>query len=127
MLTGRDAMPAAKMILMFTRKKGLTMEQFIDYYEKKHAPLILSISSRCSAYKRNYVRDSFLKEHAAGGSSAPEPDVITEIHFDTQADFDAFFGACNKVLDKIANDEANFVDRTTIRGYVVTEESSTLR
>ena len=118
--------PVAKMIVMFKRKAGLTMEQFIDYYETRHVPLILSISSRCSAYKRNYVRDAFLKAHAEGAATNPDPDVVTEIHFRTQADFDSFLADCNKQNDVIVRDEQNFVDRSTIRGYVVSETSSGL-
>jgi uncharacterized protein (TIGR02118 family) len=117
---------APKMVLMFKRKSGLTMEQFIEYYETKHAPFILSISSRCSVYRRNYVQNSFLAAHAEGASNTADPDVITELHFRSQADFDAFFAACNEKIDAIARDEQNFVDRTTIRGYLVSETDSRL-
>jgi EthD domain len=37
-----------------TRKPGLSPQEFADYYERNHVPLVLSKAAMPPVYKRNY-------------------------------------------------------------------------
>ena len=76
-----------KVIAMLARKPGLSETDFVDYYENRHAPLILSIAPQIRDYRRNYLR----REGAilATGARPPDFDVVTELWFDDQEAFDA--------------------------------------
>jgi hypothetical protein len=44
-----------KVFGFLTKRKGMQMQDFIDYYENKHVPLIRSLASTPSLYKRRYI------------------------------------------------------------------------
>ena len=39
-----------------SKREGMTNEEFVDYYENHHVPLILSLTAPPPVYKRHYVR-----------------------------------------------------------------------
>jgi len=45
-----------KQICLLTRRPGMSMEEFIDYYENKHAPLLASMMPQARRYVRRYVQ-----------------------------------------------------------------------
>ena len=45
-----------KVIAMLARKPGLSEQEFVGYYENRHAPLILSIAPQIRDYRRNYLQ-----------------------------------------------------------------------
>jgi hypothetical protein len=47
-----------KLIALIKAKPGLSREQFIDYYESNHAPLVRRLLPMIGAYRRNYVTDT---------------------------------------------------------------------
>jgi uncharacterized protein (TIGR02118 family) len=113
--------PAVKIMAMLKRKAGLSMEEFIDYYENHHVPLIRRIVPYMQDYRRNYVR---------GGSSGrpkdgtgPDCDVITEAWFASREDFAKFKaeGLNAESREAITQDELKFLDRDFIRLFVVDE------
>ena len=59
-----------KVIAMLARKPGLSETEFVDYYENRHAPLILSIAPQIRDYRRNYLR----REGAILATGARPPD-----------------------------------------------------
>lgn len=67
-----------------TRKPGLSLQEFADYYERNHVPLVLSKAAMPVVYKRNYIqrRDPFNLEGDDIGF-----DCMTELVF---ADRDGF-------------------------------------
>jgi hypothetical protein len=117
-----------KLIITVRKKAGLTVDEFSNYYKTRHLPFLgmtLPHTDRGPKLMRlNIVKrdDPFLKvvgdERA---DSNPPFDCITEIGFesreDAQAAMQTFFDP--KYLDKVKQDERNFVDLQSIRYYVV--------
>jgi EthD domain len=73
-----------KVFAFLTRRNGLDTEAFIDHYENKHVPLVLSLAPAPLLYKRNYVvrGDELNRE-----DDTIDFDVVTELVF---ADRDAY-------------------------------------
>jgi uncharacterized protein (TIGR02118 family) len=102
------------------KRDGISMDEFIDYYENNHIPLILSLALTPLVYKRRYVADA--SKLTEGGASV-DFDVMTELGF---PDREAFLAWMGKLFgpdagDQVAADEARFLDRSRTRAYVVDE------
>jgi hypothetical protein len=125
-----DLEPAAcgtKVIILMKRRNGLTHDQFRAYYETTHAPLAIDLIGKFfSDYRRNYVSScdphTFSREddEASGASGY---DVITEIWFRDRATLEAMYLhlAQPDVLARLAADEEEFMDRASLRSFVVDE------
>jgi hypothetical protein len=117
-----------KMIVLFRRKQELTAEQFRDHYEKRHAPLAMKLFPYLKGYRRNYIRHDLKHQRAAGEiTNAPlDFDAITEITFDTSADYERM--VCDMadaaIRDQVVEDEKRFLDRTATVVFLVDEEIS---
>ena len=73
-----------KVLGFLTKREGIEMQAFIDYYENKHVPLICSLAPTPIVYKRRYlVRGEELTKE--GG--AVDFDVMTELEFTDWAAF----------------------------------------
>jgi hypothetical protein len=73
-----------KILAFLTKTEGMRMQDFIDYYENKHVPLICSLAPTPIVYKRRYlVRGEELTKR--GG--AADFDVMTELGFPDRAAF----------------------------------------
>ena len=98
-----------KLIALISAKPDISREDFIEYYESCHAPLIKKLLPMISEYRRNFVR-----REGAGSIGAPAPglDVVTELCFEDQAALDAFWSRVQEpeVLAQIFADEANFLN-----------------
>lgn len=107
-----------KCIGLAKRKAGLSREQFIEYYETRHAPLIRRVSPELRGYQRNYI----------DAESAPgyplDFDAVIELWFDDRASFDVFVARCAE--PEIAEDANNFFDMSAMRVFIVEERSDTL-
>ena len=101
------------------RKPGLTPQEFADYYERNHVPLVLSKAFMPMVYKRNYIQrgDDFNIEGDEIGF-----DCMTELVFTDRDNLTAWMSSLGG--DEIALDEANFIDRAATRSYVVDERTS---
>jgi uncharacterized protein (TIGR02118 family) len=113
-----------KTIAFLKRKAGLSPEEFMHYYESRHAPLILAIAPQVCDYRRNFLR-------AEGAITPPGAaplgyDVVTELWYPDQAAFEAAMSAFTDPVNarRIAADEENVFDRTATRFYVVDERRS---
>lgn len=115
---------AVKIIALLKRKPGLTMDAFIEYYENKHAPLVLKIAPFITDYRRNYARGGSALGSLDGAAS--DCDVITEAWFATREDFEKFNTEALKPENReaIIRDELNFIDRDSMRLFVVEERES---
>ena len=113
-----------KTIALLRKKAGLTREQFIRYYETRHAPLILSIAPQVCDYRRNFL----VEEGAivAPGAAPRDYDVITELWYPDAAAFAAAMAAFTDPVNaaRIAADEENVFDRSATRFYTVEERAS---
>ncbi|NCN83850.1 MAG: EthD domain-containing protein [Sphingomonadales bacterium] len=98
-----------KHFFLISKKPELSAEQFRAYYEANHVPLIKRLLPMFAHYQRHYIDRSESRIDAK--QTDPDFDVITEIHFADQADYDAFLKTASDqdVLAQIRADEANFL------------------
>jgi len=110
-----------KLIALLKKKAGMSREDFIAYYEMRHAPLALQITAMGHDYRRNYTRTARVEGKEV--STAPEYDVITEVWFQDQKAYEQF-SASMQVRDiraQIVTDEEQFLDRSASRIFIVDE------
>ena len=73
-----------KVFAYLTKREDITAEEFRDYYEKHHVPLVLSFAPTPKVYKRNYlVRGD---EHNLEDPSI-DFDCVTELAWDDREGF----------------------------------------
>jgi uncharacterized protein (TIGR02118 family) len=115
-----------KNIALLKRRADLSWQDFVDYYETRHAPLMLGLLPGVIEYRRNYVEagDMFI----GSGAEAPDFDVVTELVFADQESAEAALAvaAAPGAAERIAADEANFLDRAKTRMFVVHTRGSDL-
>lgn len=102
-----------KVVMLFKRKPGITLEQFREHYEKTHAPLAAQLLPYFKSYTRNFVRhDMSYKSSTLGGEV--NFDVVTELTFESKEDYDLMTKALTDpaVHDQIVKDEEQFMDRS---------------
>jgi uncharacterized protein (TIGR02118 family) len=116
---------SVKVIAMLKRKPGLTDDEFVEYYETRHVPLILSIAPQIRDYRRNYLRGE--GAILADGARQPDFDVVTELWFKDKSAFDTAMSAFTVPANaaRIARDEENVFDRSRTMFFVVTERGGT--
>jgi hypothetical protein len=108
-----------KLLGYLTKRDGMSTADFIDHYENRHVPLILSLATEPLVYKRHYlVRDTATN---AGGGAAIDFDVVTELGF---ADRDAYTAWLQALTEgdsgaRVAADEERFLDRSRTRSCAV--------
>jgi len=100
------------------RRNDMTVEDFVDYYERHHVPLITSLGPTPIVYERHYVG----RGDAANVDEATiDFDMVTEIAFTDRAEFESWSEAVGTgdAGERVAADEARFRDRSGTRAYVV--------
>ncbi len=115
-----------KVIVMIKRKQGLSMEEFIHYYENHHAPLGLSKVPNLKRYVRHFLRP-FGNAIYAADVETPY-DVLTEIWFDDEADFQRGMDYLSdpETAAIIGADEDRLFERASIRFMLVESHESDL-
>jgi uncharacterized protein (TIGR02118 family) len=117
-------LPMFKMIALVSKKPGLSRDEFIDYYETKHVPLVRKLFPKIQEYRRNFLDlDGAI---ITTGTSAPDFDVVTEFWFADRAAYEetlATYGD-SSLGEAIRQDEENFLDRSKMRFIVVDEYGS---
>lgn len=119
-----------RLVALLSRKPGTTPEEFRDYYETRHVPLIEEINPYMAGYTRDYViPGTSVKGNLADGPNdwAPDYDVVTLVLFKDQADFDKARAEFAKPENssRIAVDEEKFLDRSTKRIFMTTPHGVT--
>ena len=71
-----------KVFGFLTKREGMQMQDFIDYYENKHVPLICSLAPTPSLYKRRYIMRG---EELTQEGGAVDFDVMAELGFPDRA------------------------------------------
>lgn len=76
-----------KQVCLLTRKPGMSMEEFIDYYENRHAPLLASMMPQARRYVRRFVQP----EGGMAFGDLPEVpfDCLMELWWDSREEFEA--------------------------------------
>ncbi len=115
-----------KILLFMKRRPDLTVEQFREYYETRHAPLAERYSRGVSRYLRRYIDP---QPHPETGEFPDAPDVITELWFEDEAIYRATLNYITTSLmpDDIVADERNLFDRASFRIATVVECESGVR
>jgi uncharacterized protein (TIGR02118 family) len=113
-------------MVLIKRKPGMSMEDFIAYYEHRHAPLGLSKVPNLKRYVRHFLRPFGNDTYATAGDSTY--DVVTELGFDDEADFRQAMAylADPDTAAIIQADEAHLFDRASIRFMVVESHETPL-
>ncbi|NWK97466.1 hypothetical protein DM806_17695 [Sphingobium lactosutens] len=107
-------------LILIPRKKGLTQQQFVDYYEDVHVPLVQKLMPPLVFYRRNYLQTPY--SYTLTQNDPPLGfDVITEIRFEDRSSADQWFAKwmSEPVRERIIPDEMNHVDRDNIRVFEV--------
>lgn len=119
-------MAGVKRILFISRKDGMSPDEFKEYYESKHIPLVESLvpMNLVTSYTRNFV--DVPKTYPR--DTKVDFDVITEMSWASEEDYKAYIKVMfsKEVMEKLNVDEAKFQAPGSIRTFVVTEQKSKL-
>jgi len=115
-----------KAMVLLKRKPGMSMQDFIDHYETRHAPLGVKYQTRMKRYIRHFLHPA--PYPLDGVKLEPEYDVLTELWFDDRRSYDegmALMTAeeANRVLSE---DEQRFLDLSKSRLAFIEEHESRL-
>lgn len=115
-----------KVVALLKRRADQTREQFIDYYETRHAPLILKLTPGIVGYRRNFA--DFEGAYVFPDAAPFDFDVVTELWYADRAAYDHAMAvtAQPEIWAQIEADEMNFLDRGKTRLFVVEERISDL-
>ena len=110
-----------KFVVMLKKRQDLSFEAFRDHYERIHAPLALGMMPRVRRYARKYVQAEPGRRPA---QINPDVDVITEVWFDSRADYEATMAELKGSPDlaRLAADEPNLFDTSRTCYFTVLEE-----
>jgi hypothetical protein len=103
-----------------SKNDDMTTEKFIDYYENHHVPMILSLADPPTVYTRHYLKRNDVLNV---GDASIDFDVMTEQAFTDRAAFQAWIAAvaAGGAGERVAADEARFLDRSRTRVCVVND------
>jgi hypothetical protein len=113
-----------KILSYLVKRDGMAIEEFIDYYEHHHVPLILSLAPPPEVYKRHYLQRG---DTLSIGEAGIDFDVVTEQGFADWAAFESWIDAvtAGDAGERVAADEARFLDRSRTRSCVVSDYVTT--
>src|ERR1700746_3138353 len=114
----------------------MAAEEFVDYYENHHVPLILSLAPPPVVYKRHYLQRG---DAINIGEARIDFDVVTEQVFADRAAFRSWIDAVTPgdagegrapapgaaAAERLAPDEGRFLDRSRTRSCVVSDYVTT--
>ena len=113
-------------VTLLKRKPGMSREDFIKYYETRHAVLAVRVVPGLVSYHRMYLDP----EKMAFGmpESSPGFDVITTLVFASAKAYRQAFNALSdpEIAQQIAADEEHLFDRACIRAWIVDQRHSEL-
>lgn len=113
-----------KILAFLSKRADLSPEQFVDYYENAHIPFMLGLAPGPCLYKRRYLTRGAEME---SGNGSVDFDVVTEVGFPDRAAFLAWQAEVFKPgnAERVADDEARFLDRARSRSYGIVDERIT--
>ncbi|WP_157685591.1 EthD domain-containing protein [Paenibacillus donghaensis] len=114
-----------KIIALVKRKSGMSLQEFIDYYESTHAKLGEKYYSTCAErYARRYLHLMAPVTEPQSGGAESEFDVVTELWFTDRQIFEKVMAEHPEALVEIAEDEENFQERSKTQMFTVEEHDS---
>jgi len=118
--------PQVKIVTLLKRKAGMSREDFVRYYESRHAVLAAEVVPGLMDYRRMYIDPG----RPAFGMPADSLgfDVITTLVFADAAAYENAFQTLARpdIAQRIAEDEEHLFDRACIKAYIVDEYISEL-
>ena len=118
-----------KVVTSMKKRAGLSREDFMDYYANRHIPFLQTIVKGPAplAYRRNFVRygdplmDIIGHGRAVRAEADGEFDVLTEGVYRNREEAMASMGQLfvPGVLEKLLQDEQNFLQIDKVKVYVV--------
>lgn len=116
-----------KLITLLKRKPGMTLEEFIEYYEGNHRLIGEKyLRGHASHYVRRYLHPT--PDPASGELREADYDVLMEIWFPDQTAFEAAMVAVTQpeAAREIAEDEARLFDPAKRSTFTVEEFESAM-
>jgi hypothetical protein len=97
-----------KVLAFLTKREGMELQAFIDYYENKHIPLICSLAPAPLVYKRRYL---VWGEELTKGGGKVDFDAVTEQGFFDRPAFLAWMAQLSGpgIGEQVPTDEAKFL------------------
>lgn len=118
---------SVRALIFVQRRPDLTAEQFQSHYEKKHLPLLRSITGAdfCVFHRRSYLGNAFLRPTTGGDMY----DAVAELEWRDEAHMKRFVGLTqsHKAASALRADEAEFVAEDTMKIVFVRERQVTER
>jgi EthD domain len=116
-----------KAVVLLKRRPGMSLEDFIAYYESNHRKLGEKWVPTQTRYVRRYLRPVG-KNPVTGEVPTTDYDVLTEMWFETKEAFEAAIAALGDptASAEIAADEDKLFDRSKICLCTVEEHESVL-
>jgi hypothetical protein len=113
-----------KILSYLVKRDGMATGEFVDYYENHHVPLILSLAPPPVVYKRHYLQRG---DAVNIGEAGIDFDVVTEQVFADRSAFQSWIDAvtAGDAGERVAADEARFLDRSRTRSCVVSDYVTT--
>ncbi|WP_156679689.1 EthD domain-containing protein [Sphingomonas profundi] len=116
-----------KTITLLKRRPGLTMAEFIDYYETRHRVIGEKyLRGSATRYVRRFLHS--FPNPLTGEVIEPEHDVVMEIWFPDRETFETTMAslAAPEIAAEISEDEERVFDRAKNRMFTVEEHESDL-
>jgi uncharacterized protein (TIGR02118 family) len=112
-----------KVVILLKRKPGMSMDDFVAYYESTHSKLAEKyLTGKAVRYIRRYLH---AMSPAGGSSVEPYYDVVTEMWFKDSADWQTAAAALTTAKE-LADDEAKLIDSSRTSVFTVDEHESNL-
>jgi uncharacterized protein (TIGR02118 family) len=113
-----------KLMVFLSRPPTVDRQAFKAYYETRHVPLVMRLMPTIDGYERNYP--DVAKVRPPEGKTVDEMvdfDAVTMLRFDSREAFETYKQALRdpEIMRVIQADEANFLDNTKTRLFVVEE------
>ena len=122
-----------KVIMLIKKKPGMTREEFMDYYDNKHIPLMHRILSKGAAiHRRNYVIPSasdIASPDNLDARAENDYDVICEVFYeDLETAQSVMRDFQNEEVRRLTEeDEGKFQLRGSIKRYIVEVHETVFR
>lgn len=112
-----------KIVFFLWRRHGMTAQEFLNYYEDKHAHNNQKVRPASADYRRNYPRSEDPWTDAAGLAKLGGFDVMTENFYPERAAFQNVLDIMvrSPAAHRINEDEARFEIRDRKKVFVVRE------
>jgi len=113
-----------KLVCLLKRKKGLSFEEFKDYYENNHAHLANGHLTEAVKYERRYLTPAMPGYLESGEETPGMYGCLTEVWFERREDMEENLAvlADPEKAAAVIEDEERFLDRPQLRFFVVEEE-----